>query len=103
MDPATKTATFTLENTGARSGTEIAQVYVELPKAGGEHFRRLAGWQRVDLPAGQQKLVTVALEPLAMAAFDERRDAWTWLAGKYTVFVGGSSRDLPLHAEAALY
>jgi beta-glucosidase len=103
VDPATKTATFTLENAGARSGTEIAQVYVELPKAGGEHFRRLAGWQRVDLTAGQQKVVTVALEPLAIAAFDEKRDAWTWPAGKYTVYVGGSSRDLPLRAEAALY
>jgi beta-glucosidase len=103
VDPATKTATFTLENVGARSGTEIAQVYVELPKASGEHFRRLAAWQRVDLPAGQQKVVTVALEPLAMASFDVNKDAWAWASGRYTVFVGGSSRDLPLRAQAALY
>jgi beta-glucosidase len=103
VDPATKTATFTLENTGARSGAEIAQVYVELPKAGAEHFRRLAAWQRVEVPAGQQKVVTVALEPLAMATFDVKRDAWAWASGKYTVFVGGSSRDLPLTTDVALY
>ena len=66
MDPATKTATFTVENAGARAGTEIAQVYVALPKASGEHFRRLAAWQRVEVPAGQHKVVTVALEPLAL-------------------------------------
>jgi beta-glucosidase len=103
VDPATKTATFTLENAGARSGTEIAQVYVELPKASGEHFRRLAAWQRVEVPAGRQKVVTVALEPLAMASFDVKKDAWTWASGRYTVLVGGSSRDLPLVTDIVLY
>ena len=103
VDPATKTATFTLENTGARSAAEIAQVYVELPKSTGEHFRRLAGWQRAEVPAGQHKVVTVALEPLALATFDVNKDAWAWTSGRYTVFVGGSSRDLPLVAEVVLY
>jgi beta-glucosidase len=102
VEPATRTATFTLENAGARSGTEIAQVYVELPKSSGEHFRRLAAWQRVELPAGQQRVVTVALEPLAMATFDVKKDAWEWASGRYTVLVGGSSRDLPLVADAVL-
>jgi beta-glucosidase len=103
VEPATKTATFTLENAGARSGTEIAQVYVELPKASGERFRRLAGWQRIDVPAGQQRVVTVALEPLAMATFDVKKDAWGWASGSYRVLVGGSSRDLPLVKDAVLY
>jgi beta-glucosidase len=98
-----KTATFAIENTGAHSGAEIAQVYVELPKASGEHFRRLAAWQRVDVPAGQQRVVTVPLEPLAMATYDVKKDAWAWASGKYTVFVGGSSRDLPLVTDVALY
>jgi beta-glucosidase len=103
VDPTGKTVTFTIENSGSLSGTEIAEIYVGLPKASGEHFRRLAGWQRVEVNAGQQKVVTVPLEPLAIARFDEKKDAWTWLSGKYTVFVGGSSRDLPLRAEVVLY
>ena len=103
VDPTAKTVTFTIENTGNRSGTEIAEVYVGLPKASGEHFRRLAAWQRVEVNAGQQKVVTVPLEPLAMATFDQKKDAWAWATGKYTVFVGGSSRDLPLRTEVALY
>jgi beta-glucosidase len=103
VDSAAKTVTFTIENAGARDGTEIAEIYVGLPKASGEHFRRLAGWLRVEVNAGQQKVVTVPLEPLAIATFDEKTDAWTWVSGKYTVFVGGSSRDLPLQAEIALY
>ena len=103
VDRAAKSVTFTVENTGAIAGTEIAQVYVELPKASKEHFRRLAAWQRVPLNPGQNKVITIALEPLAMATFSERKDAWQWQPGEYTVFVGGSSRDLPLHAGAALY
>src|SRR5260370_33400074 len=53
VEPGTKTATFAIENTGAHSGTEIAQVYEELPKPSGEHFRRLAGSHRVHGAAGQ--------------------------------------------------
>jgi beta-glucosidase len=103
VDPAAKTVTFTIENIGALDGAEIAEVYVGLPKASGEHFRRLAGWQRVEVNGGKQKLVSVPLEPLAIATFDEKKDAWAWASGKYTVFVGGSSRDLALQAEVALY
>ena len=103
VDRAAKTVTFTIENAGGLAGTEIAEIYVELPKASKEHFRRLAAWQRVPLNSGQRKLITVALEPLAMATFNERKDAWEWASGEYTVFVGGSSRDLPLRARTALY
>jgi beta-glucosidase len=103
VDSVAKTATFTIENAGALGGTEIAEIYVGLPKGSGEHFRRLAAWQRVEVNAGQQKIVTVPLEPLAIATFDEKKDAWAWASGKYTVFVGGSSRDLPLQTEVALF
>jgi beta-glucosidase len=103
IDPAGKTVTFTVENTGTRDATEIAQVYVQLPESSGEHFRRLAAWQRVRIDGGNRKTITVALEPLAIAIFNEKTDAWSWLSGKYTVFVGGSSRDLPLQAQATLH
>jgi beta-glucosidase len=103
VDRAAKTVTFAIENAGDLAATEIAQVYVELPKASGEHFRRLAAWQRVPLISGQRKVITVALEPLSVATFNEQKDAWTWASGTYSVFVGGSSRDLPLQARLALY
>jgi beta-glucosidase len=43
VDSAAKTVSFTVKNTGQRSGTEIAQVYARLPKGADESFRRLAG------------------------------------------------------------
>jgi beta-glucosidase len=103
VDRAAKTVTFAIENAGRLAGTEIAEIYVELPRASKEHFRRLAAWQRVALNPGQQKTITVALEPLAMATFNEQKDAWEWASGEYTVLVGGSSRDLPLRTGVALY
>jgi beta-glucosidase len=103
IDLKTRSASFTLSNTGARRGTEIAQLYAMLPQKSGEHFRRLSGFQRVTLEPGEKRTVTIAMEPLTLAVFDEKKNVWNWLPGRYTVSVGGSSRDLPLHAEASLY
>jgi beta-glucosidase len=103
VDSAAKTVTFTIENAGNLAGTEIAQIYVGLPKSSGERFRRLAAWQRVEVGAGQHQIVSVPLEPLAIATFDEKKDAWAWVSGKYTVLVGGSSRDLSLQTQVALF
>lgn len=103
VDPKARTVSFTVANTGHRDGTEIAQLYVALPSASAEHFRRLAGWQRVALKAGQEKTVSILMEPLTLAVFDEKKDEWAWLPGLYTVSVGGSSRSLPLQAQSALY
>ncbi len=96
VDGRAKTATLTVENTGQRAGTETAEVYVQLPKASGEDFRRLAGWSRIALAPGEHKTVTIPLESLALASWDESKEGWMWQPGTYTVVAGGSSRDLPL-------
>lgn len=91
------TAHFTVGNTGRRAGTEIAQVYVTLPDAAGESFQRLAGWQRVELQPGEEKSVTVALDPRTLSIFDEQKNGWTLLPGTYRVVAGASSADTPLN------
>jgi beta-glucosidase len=88
--------TFTIKNTGKRAGTEIAQVYAKLPESAGESWKRLAGWQRVDLGAGESKTVTVKTEPLTLQVWDETAHQWTPPTGKYEFLVGPSSADLPL-------
>ena len=52
---------FVVSNTGDVDGTEIAQVYVELPEAAGEPWSRLAGWAKVDVAAGESADVMVTL------------------------------------------
>jgi len=102
VNAAGKAATFTIQNVGDRAGVEIAQAYVQLPSATKEDFRRLAGWQRVPLNPGESKTVTIKMEPLAMAVFNETTDEWQWPKGEYTVSVGASSRSLPLTANATM-
>jgi beta-glucosidase len=87
--------TFTVKNTGKRAGVEIAEVYATLPASAGEPWKRLVGWQRVPLAAGESKTVTVALEPRAMSVWDETTHAWSRPTGTYGVMVGASS-DAPV-------
>jgi beta-glucosidase len=90
-------ATFDLQNTGARTGAEVAQVYLGLPASTGES-KRLVGWQKVPLTAGQQQSLTVqvnASDPLhPLAYWDATAQAWTTASGTYTVYLGNSERNL---------
>ena len=88
--------TFTVKNTGARAGAEVAEVYVTLPEAAGEPFKRLVAWERVPLAAGESKAVTLTLDAHYLSIFNVDQNAWELVAGSYKVQVGGSSRDMPL-------
>jgi beta-glucosidase len=97
-DHAQRTVSFAVKNTGKRAGTEIAQVYATLPEAAGEPFKRLVGWQRIELAPGESKTVTVAVDPWVMSIFDEQNNAWRLLPGAYKIFAGPSSNETPLDA-----
>ena len=97
-DNARRTVSFVVKNTGKRAGAEIAQVYAALPEAAGEPFKRLVGWQRIELAPGESKTVTVAADSRVMSIFDEQRNAWNLLPGAYKIFAGPSSGDTPLTA-----
>ena len=94
--------TFTLSNTGPRAGAEIAEVYAALPASAEEPPKRLVGWSKVQLKAGEKKNVEVEIDPKYLSIFDEGKDAWTLLPGDYTIMVGGSSDKLPLKATVSL-
>jgi beta-glucosidase len=90
------TVSFTVKNTGSRAGAEIAEVYAALPAAAGEPPKRLVGWSKVNLNAGESKQVTVNVAPLYLSVYDEASDSWKLVPGSYTFMAGGSSRNLPL-------
>jgi beta-glucosidase len=98
VDDANHTVHFTVRNTGAHEGTEIAQVYVALPSAARENYRRLAAWQRVKLAPGQSKEVTLTLNQLCLSVFNTDQNGWQLLPGDYSVMAGPSSSDTPLKA-----
>lgn len=101
VDLVQRTATFTVRNTGLRAGTEVAQVYAVLPASTGEStYKRLVGWDRVTLAPGESKTVTVPMNKLTLSIFDSAKNAFVMAPGSYTIFVGSSSADTPLHAMA---
>jgi len=99
---ASPAVTFTVRNTGARAGAETAEVYVTLPSAAGEPFKRLVAWEKVELAPGEAKTVTTALDPHYLSIFNADRDAWELVPGDYEVHVGGSSRETPLNGRLAI-
>lgn len=96
------TVAFTLKNTGARPGAEVAEVYAALPTAAGEPPKRLVGWSKVQLNPGESKEVSVAIPSKYLSIFDESANAWKLVPGAYTFKVGGSSQSLPLSASIDL-
>lgn len=100
---------FKITNTGRRTAREAAQVYVTLPPSADEPSKRLVGFEKVRVPAGQTRRVTVALDaaasnhPFSYFAPDDPADLTRWADGEwvtpdgtYTVHVGTSSARTPL-------
>ena len=98
------TATFTVRNTGSRTGTEVAQVYALLPASTGEdNYKRLVGWDRVTLAPGESKTLTVPMNQLTLSIWDVSKNAFEMVPGDYTIVAGSSSADTPLHATMHVY
>jgi beta-glucosidase len=93
---------FSVQNTGKRAGQEVAQVYLSLPATAGEPPKRLIGWEKVELQAGESKTVTLKIDPLYLSIFDAATDRWTIVPGEYKVMAGSSSAELPLTAAIRL-
>jgi beta-glucosidase len=82
-------------NTGARTGAEVAQLYVGDPASTGEPAEQLKGFQRVTLQPGQTRAVSFTVDRSAFAWWDGK---WTVTQGSYALMVGDSSASLPLVA-----
>jgi beta-glucosidase len=85
-------------NTGARAGSDVAQVYVSDPASAGEPPRQLKGFQKVQLAAGQSRHLVFKLDQRAFSIWNSDAQNWTTVDGQYGVHVGDSSANLPLSA-----
>jgi len=92
--PVSVSATVT--NTGNRTASDVAQLYVGDPASAGEPPRQLKGFQRVTLAPGRSQRVTFSVAASDLQTWDSTAHAWTTNPGRYGIFVGDSSRNLPL-------
>jgi len=94
-------------NTGARDGDEIVQLYVSFPTSAVEHrpARKLVGFQRVSIRAGETKTVAIPLCHEQLAFFNEDTHTFDVEGGAVNVYVSAASDDDRLvgtiNAEAA--
>ena len=94
---------FTLTNTGARAGAEVAQVYVsEMSPTLARPPQELKGFQKVFLQPGESKRVRIELDRQAFAYFDTGVMKWVVNPGHFLVRVGSSSRDHKLQGTVEL-
>lgn len=89
--------TVDITNTSARSGVEIAQMYIAPPKTSVPRpVRELKGFARIGLAAHETKKINMILHRRDFAYWDVQSHGWVVAPGMYGVDVGSSSRDLPL-------
>ncbi|KAK1138863.1 hypothetical protein N8T08_001734 [Aspergillus melleus] len=85
-----------VKNTGKRDGDEVAQLYVGIPDG---PVRQLRGFEKVHVSAGSTVKVDFSLTRRDLSTWDVQAQQWRLQTGTYNVFVGRSSRDLPLQTQ----
>ena len=95
---------ITIKNTGAVSGKEVAQIYVQAPKGKLEKpAQELKAFAKTrELQPGESQTLTMTIPVRDLASFDEAGSQWLTEAGNYTFRIGNSSRNLPLSASLTL-
>jgi beta-glucosidase len=86
-----------VQNTGARAGKEIVQLYVrDVESRLARPEKELKGFAKVALRPGEAKTVTFTLDVEALSYYDPSERRWVAEAGEFEVLVGSSSRDIRL-------
>ena len=81
------TVTVKVKNTGARTGNEVAQLYLTPPAFEGAPRLALRGFQRLSLKAGESQTLTFTLSPRDLS-FVDRDGVRSVMPGPYQVSVG---------------
>ena len=80
-------------NAGPRDGVDVVQVYVTRPAAPGRASRRLGGFARVEVGAGEAAEVTVRVPVRSLALRDPATHTWFLPAGEYRFEVAHDAGD----------
>jgi beta-glucosidase len=87
--------TLDVTNSGSRDGEEVVQCYVQTPDAGVPMpIRQLWGFQRVCVPKGATKSVSIELDTANFGYWDKATQKFQIPDGTYDIQVGASSSDI---------
>ncbi len=92
-----KGVSFTITNTGARDGAEIAQLYVGKKDSNLiRPAKELKGFKKVWIKAGQSAKVEIPFDDKTFRYFSTVTDQWESEGGEYQILVGASVADIRL-------
>ena len=92
-------------NTGSVDGDEVVQVYVKTPDSPASlerPIKRLRGFKRVSIPAGQTKSVSIEVDAADLWFWDASSNKITFDPGRYVFEIGASSKDIKGQVEATM-
>ncbi|CAN7562433.1 glycoside hydrolase family 3 C-terminal domain-containing protein [Duganella sp. LjRoot269] len=96
---------FSVKNTGKRDGKAVGQVYVSPVGGGWEAPKRLGGWDKLALKAGDSGKASVRIDPRLLGVYDSASKTWKIAGGDYLVTLAESAGAAPaasvkLHLDA---
>ncbi len=92
-----------VKNTGWVDGDEVVQIYVRTPDSPASlerPIKRLKGFKRVTIPAGQTKTVSISIDCADLWFWDTKNKKIMFDQGKYIFEIGASSKDIKGTVEA---
>ena len=94
-----------VKNTGKCGGDEVVQIYMRTPESPASlqrPLKRLKGFQRVTIPAGQKKTVQININCADLWFWDMENNKITYDRGTYVFEIGASSKDIKGTVTAAM-
>ena len=91
------TISVDVKNTGKCEGDEVVQIYMKTPESPASlqrPIKRLKGFKRVTIPAGQTKTVNININCADLWFWDLDKNKITYDQGKYLFEIGASSKDI---------
>ena len=85
---------FNLKNTGSRDGEEVVQLYAKFK--GDDASKRLRGFERVPVKAGETVPVQIVVPADDLKLWDEGKHAFDFKKGRTKIMIGASSEDIRL-------
>lgn len=91
------TVSVDVKNTGDADGDEVVQIYMRTPDSPASlqrPIKRLKGFSRVTIPAGQTRRVNIDIDCADLWFWDMEKDKLTYDQGRYVFEIGSSSKDI---------
>lgn len=95
-------ASVSVKNSGQLDGAEVVQAYLGFPESAGEPPKSLRGFEKVFLKKGRKEKVDFELSKTELSIWDTDADDWVIPSGKFTLYIGASSRDIRQSASFTL-